>query len=512
LVEKSVATDPLIGTRLGDYTIQSLIGRGGMARVYEGIDEKLGRRAAIKVMQVIQEEHSEQLTQRFIREARAVATLDHPNIVGIYQFGEGADLYYMAMKYIEGYTLQSLLKTMRRNKQYLHPSQISLIINQVAEALDYAHSKGVIHRDIKPSNIMLTDDNRAILTDFGLTMQLGADSTLGTAFGTPRYIAPEQAVSSSKAVPQSDIYALGVVLYEMATGQAPFDDDSAMSLALRHITTPPPAPRTVREDLPPAVETVILKALEKRPENRWQTAAAMAAALAQAYQNIAPNVVITNEELDISPSAKIMGKPQKAVEPRVRDNTSVMSSRSLAQWLARARPGAPRQLPRVWLAVPLLMIAAFGGAIYLVLAQKPAPPPAVQMPAEATVAPRVRLIYTKDAFVIYNATGQTISLEGVTFIRDDPTSRPFEAAQFGDRAHKALPAGQCLQIRMRSTDERSIPQMCGPQTKPLILDSSIIFWSPRSDKDQVSTFLVNRTGKTLQTCSMRLNTCEFSLS
>jgi hypothetical protein len=359
---------------------------------------------------------------------------------------------------------------------------------------------------------MLTDDNRAILTDFGLTMQLGSDSTLGTAFGTPRYIAPEQAVSSSKAVPQSDIYALGVVLYEMATGQAPFDDDSAMSLALRHITTPPPAPRSVREDLPPAVETVILKALEKRPENRWQTASEMAAALEQAYQNIAPNVVITNEELDISPSAKIMGKPQKAVEPRVRDNTAVMSNRSLAQWLARARPGSPRQLPRIWLVVPLLMIAAFGGAIYLVVAQKPALPPAVQMPGDATVTPRIRLIYTKDAFVIYNATGQTISLEGVTFVRDDPTSRPFEAAQFGDRSHKALPAGQCLQIRMRTTDERSIPQMCGPQTKPLILDSSIIFWSPRSDRDQVSTFLVNRAGKTLQTCSMRLNTCEFSLS
>ncbi len=511
MTEKPVATDPLIGMRLGDYTIHALIGRGGMARVYEGIDEKLDRRAAIKVMQIQPEEYSEQLTQRFIREARAVAALDHPNIVGIYQFGEGPDLYYMAMKYIEGHTLQSLLKTMRRDKQYLEPSQITMIISQVASALDYAHSKGVIHRDIKPSNIMLTDDNRAILTDFGLTMQLGSDSTLGTAFGTPRYIAPEQAVSSSKAVPQSDIYALGVVLYEMATGQPPFDDDSAMSLALRHITTPPPSPRSVREDLAPAVETVILKALEKRPENRWRTATEMADALRRAYQNIAPNVVITNEKLDISPSAKIMGKVPPAVESRVRDNTAVISNRSLAQWLSRLRPGVPRRMSQVWLVVPLLMIAAFGGAVYFVLTQNASLSPAAQVPSEIAVSPRVRLIYTKDAFVIYNATGQAISLEGVTFVRNDPSSRPFEAALFGDRTHKALPAGQCLQIRMRTTDEHSIPQMCGPQTKPLILDSSIIFWAVRNDKDQVTTFLVNRGGKTLQTCSMRLNTCEFSL-
>src|SRR5262249_4826784 len=152
--------DPLVGKRLGDYTIQGLIGRGGMARVYEGLDEKLGRRAAIKVMEVYHE-HGDELTQRFIREARAVATLDHPGIISVYQFGEGQDLYYMAMKYVEGRTLLSILKQLRQQKQFLDPQYVVTIVADVAAALDYAHSRGVIHRDIKPSNIMLTSDNRA---------------------------------------------------------------------------------------------------------------------------------------------------------------------------------------------------------------------------------------------------------------------------------------------------------------------------------------------------------------
>src|SRR5690349_18630400 len=234
-----------------------------MARVYEGYDEKLGRRAAVKVMEVYHE-HGDEMTQRFVREARAVANLDHPGIISVYQFGEGQDLYYMAMKYVEGRTLLSILKQLRQQNKYLDPQHVMSIVSEVAAALDYAHSRGVIHRDIKPSNIMLTAENRAVLTDFGLTMQLGADSTLGTAFGTPRYIAPEQAISSQKSVPQSDIYSLGVVLYEMATGRPPFDDESPMSLALSHITNAPPMPQSVRADLPHPVQTVILKALEKR--------------------------------------------------------------------------------------------------------------------------------------------------------------------------------------------------------------------------------------------------------
>src|SRR5258708_7122639 len=200
--DNSEKSDPMIGARLGDYTVYALIGRGGMARVYEGLDEKLGRKAAIKVISV-EHDQNDEMTQRFIREARAAANLDHPNIISVYQFGESSSGYYMAMKLIEGNTLLSILKKLKQQKTYLEPEMIVAIVAQISSALDYAHSKNVIHRDIKPSNIMLNEDNRAILTDFGLTMTVGSETTLGTAFGTPRYIAPEQAIASHQAGAQS---------------------------------------------------------------------------------------------------------------------------------------------------------------------------------------------------------------------------------------------------------------------------------------------------------------------
>src|SRR5579859_312333 len=400
--------DPLIGTHLGDYTIEALIGRGGMARVYEALDEKLGRKAAVKVIEA-EHEKADEMTQRFIREARAAANLDHPNIISVYQFGEDGNLYYMAMKLIEGHTLLNILKKRRQQKKFMEPQEVLSIASQIAAALDYAHSKGVIHRDIKPSNIMLTDENRAILTDFGLTMQLGADSTLGTAFGTPRYISPEQAMASHRAVPQSDIYSLGVVLYEMTTGQAPFDSDSPMSLALSHISNPPPEPKSVRPDLPHPVQMVLLKALEKRPENRWQTATEMVEALRSAYQGIEPNVTLSQEKLDTPPSRRTS---LDHVENDATDATALISSKQLPG--PRRRGVGLSRLARV-----LFLLVAIGviGGGFLAFKYNGT------LPAQASLYPTptpfstsdIRLIYSKDAFYIYNASEQAISLEGVSF-------------------------------------------------------------------------------------------------
>jgi len=301
--------DPLIGGRLGDYEIRRQIARGGMARVYEGYDPGLDRRAAIKVIDIAGADPTEarEITERFFREARQVANLDHPNIVTVYQFGEFAPQYFMAMKYLEGRTLQEALKRLRSQKRLMPPDQILSVADDVAAALDYAHGQGVIHRDVKPSNIMLTPNGRAILMDFGLLMEFGKDNTLGTAFGTPRYIAPEQAVASSRAVPQSDIYAFGVVVYEMICGQTPFDGTSAMELALAHMSNPPPPLRSINPDTPPSVEAVVLRALDKTPEVRWRSASAFVAALRQAYTEPAPNLPdaepmrAAGEQTDLTP-------------------------------------------------------------------------------------------------------------------------------------------------------------------------------------------------------------------
>ncbi len=513
MTNKTEKIDALIGTTLGDYTVQSLLGRGGMARVYEGLDTKLGRRAAVKVIEV-QHDQEQEMTARFIREARAAANLDHPNIVSVYQFGETDDLLYMAMKLIEGRTLLNLMKKMRQQKKFLEPELIMSVISQIAAALDYAHSKGVIHRDIKPSNIMLTEgDKRAILTDFGLTMQMGTESTLGTAFGTPRYIAPEQAIASHRAVPQSDIYALGVVLFEMTTGQAPFDSDSPMTLALSHITNQPPPPQSVRSDLPHPVQTVILKALEKRPENRWQTATAMSDALRDAYTGIEPNVTITQEMLDVTPSD---ASATSGVE-----RTALMAEVNLPKGRAANRTNTPPQPERLRIRLLLLiLIAAMVGVGVTALNRRQTNVivPDGPFPILTAASYQVRLIYSKDAFYVYNASNQTISFKDVVFVRSDRLKNQetlgFAASKFGTPTYLGVGAGKCLQIGKKPIDPNNNPDICrDPVGKWPYEDASFpyLLWTLKNDTDAPDTFYVTKGTRILQTCSMRVNTCEFSI-
>jgi serine/threonine protein kinase len=271
--------DSLIGRRLGDYVIQELLGRGGMARVYRGYDERLQRYAAIKVISGdFNAADQAEYTERFRREARSIARLNHPNIVGIYQFGEIDSMYYMAQVFIEGRDLRHILKSYGERGVRMKIPEVMNIARGIATGLDYAHGRGVIHRDVKPSNIMIDSDDRPVLTDFGLALN-AAEGTLGDTFGSAHYIAPEQAVSSARAVPQSDLYSLAICIYEMLTGKVPFDDPSAMSVALKHLNDPPPSPRMWNPELSPAVERVLLKALDKDPTRRYATGGLLVQAL-----------------------------------------------------------------------------------------------------------------------------------------------------------------------------------------------------------------------------------------
>lgn len=278
-------TDPLIGKKLGDYTIESTVGYGGMARVYKGFDPKLERYAAVKIIDahLIASDSEQEYRERFTREARAIARLNHPNIVGVYQFGQEENIYYMAMAFLQGDDLRAILKQHIKAGTMMPHAQAVRIIRDIALALDYAHKENVIHRDVKPSNIMvLKGDGRAVLTDFGLALSV-PEGTMGNTFGSVHYVAPEQAVSSARAVPQSDLYSLGIVLYEMLTGRVPFDDQSAMSVALKHLSEPPPPPRDINARIPHHVEDVLMKVLRKEPEMRYQTGYQFVQALEQAF-------------------------------------------------------------------------------------------------------------------------------------------------------------------------------------------------------------------------------------
>ncbi len=274
--------DVLIGRHLDEYRLEELLGRGGMARVYRAFDTRLKRWVAIKIIATPFRSDSDYMF-RFEREAQAIAQLEHPNVVSVYRYGEVDDMLYIAMQYVEGMGLETLLRTYQDEGDYIPSADALKIIRDVCRALDYIHSKGVIHRDIKPANIMLNKEGQAILADFGLAL-LESAGTRGEIFGTPHYIAPEQAISSAGVVAQSDLYALGVIMYEMFTGIVPFDADSAMGIAMQHMSEPPNPPRQVRSEISPEVEAVILKALEKEPENRYSTGARLIAVLEKALQ------------------------------------------------------------------------------------------------------------------------------------------------------------------------------------------------------------------------------------
>jgi serine/threonine protein kinase len=266
-------TDPLIGKRLGDYLIESVLGTGGMARVYRGYDDNLDRYAAIKVIepQLIASAEEDEYRERFLREARAIARLNHNRIVSVYQFNQIGNLYYIAMEYIEGKNLRDVLKSYLKQGRVLPTEELLQVLRDIADALDYAHKQNIIHRDIKPSNIIITPDGNAVLTDFGLALN-AVEGTIGNTFGSVHYIAPEQAISSAQAVPASDQYSLGIVAYELVTGRVPFDDASAMSVALKHISDPPPPPTEINPNIPAEVEQVILRALDKEPNRRFENA------------------------------------------------------------------------------------------------------------------------------------------------------------------------------------------------------------------------------------------------
>ncbi len=394
-----MSSDPIIGKKLGDYLIVDILGQGGMARVYRGLDKKLNRYAAVKVIDAssIREDEAE-YKKRFQGEARAVARLNHPNIVGIYQFDQVDTLYYMAMSFIEGRDLRSIIKTHDRNGSRMSGTEVRNIIRDIGAALDYAHSEGVIHRDIKPSNIMVTSSGKAILTDFGLALSV-PEGTIGNTFGSAHYVAPEQAVNSAQAVAQSDIYSLGIVLFEMLTNRVPFDDPSAMAVAMKHLTDPPPPPSKINPSLSPQIDRVVIQALDKDPKKRYGSCAEMLKALEKAlgmYDEGNSTTKMPLVTLPLTPPLSVP-KPEQKVDtnketveitgikapagfetnlfpsnvtadgPTVTDSKASAATRTaiMATQAKRAREKRNKQLRQIAIPVIVIGIALIGGLALL---------------------------------------------------------------------------------------------------------------------------------------------------
>jgi tRNA A-37 threonylcarbamoyl transferase component Bud32 len=282
--DNKMAPASLEGRTLGKYRVLEPLGRGGMAQVYRAYHPQLDRYVAVKVLRSDLVEDEEFLS-RFQREARAVAALRHPNIVQVFDFDVYGDIYYMVMELLEGDTLKTRLNDYRARGESMPPGEVVRILLDVLDGLAYAHSEGMIHRDIKPANILLTRRGQAVVADFGIAQILGGTqyTVSGALMGTLNYMAPEQGLESHSDA-RSDIYSLGIVYYEMLTQRTPFDADTPLAILMKHLNDPLPLPRQVAPAIPEPFERVVLKALAKRPEERYQSAAEMAQALRQAAE------------------------------------------------------------------------------------------------------------------------------------------------------------------------------------------------------------------------------------
>lgn len=271
----------IIGENMGPYRIVEQLGQGGMATVYKAYHAALDRYVALKVMHAAFHE-DQTFTERFQREARVVARLEHPHIVPIYDYSEHEARPYLVMKYIEGDTLKT-----RLHQGPLTTSEIEQVVDSVGSALAYAHLHGILHRDIKPSNVLIASEGSIYLADFGLArIASTGESTLSSdsIMGTPQYISPEQAMGKKNLDAGTDIYSFAVMLYEMVVGQVPFSADTPFSIIHDHIYTPLPLPIDVNPHVPEPVQRVLLKALTKKREDRYATVEEMTAAFKEAWR------------------------------------------------------------------------------------------------------------------------------------------------------------------------------------------------------------------------------------
>ena len=338
----------------GRYRILRRIGSGGMADVYCAEDSHLGRQVAIKVLHR-RFAQDQEFVERFRREAKSAAGLNHPNVVGVFDRGEHEGTYYIAMEFLTGRTLKDIVTT----EAPLSQERVIDIGTQILEAAGFAHRHGVIHRDFKPHNVIVDDLGHAKVTDFGIARAGASEMTeTGSIMGTAQYLSPEQAQGHAVTA-TSDLYSIGVMLYEMLAGRLPFEGDSAVAVALKHLSEQPPPISQWRPDVHPALEAVVMAALAKDPTQRWQSAEDLAAALEAARaqiesgsnggQDTAAFAPIPMPADDATAATQVAGAPQPVLAPVA----GPLEERKERRW--------------PWFVIGLLTLALIGALLYVVL-------------------------------------------------------------------------------------------------------------------------------------------------
>ncbi|HMX18388.1 MAG TPA: serine/threonine-protein kinase [Anaerolineales bacterium] len=559
-------TDQMIGQQLANFRVERLIGQGGMATVYLGQDVKLQRPVAIKVIDK-RYKNDPAYTSRFIKEARMMAKWRHQNLIQIYYADEEKGYSYYVMEYVDGNDLSTVMEMYAEEGELMPIADVLRIGNAVAGALDYAHSQGVIHRDVKPSNVLIANDGRVLVGDFGMAMEV-SDGSMGNIFGTPHYISPEQARRSADAVPQSDLYSLGVILYEILTGAVPFNDPSPASIALQHISQPPPSLRSINPEISPAVEAVVLKALDKNPKNRYQTGAQLMSALDEAFQaaNSSPKIPLPPLPVGV-PTVRRSGIPMDRITKRnsgkVKGNT-IHQPVELPATVRAANQN--RKKINGWLVVLALLLFLGIGGWYLFknrpasqtdsptaafspaplnstvestlptetlisASATPVPPPTVEdspiptlaQEAAPTAIPTVKyrdgnnltLFWNETSFHMLNRSGQPRSLSGFSFERLDENGKPndrFAGHLWENLKFNYIPSKYCVSIKIYKDEDPPYidPPDCHGGYVSIIqprmdLDAELFFWTPKEGSSQ---FRVVWVGEEVARCDISAGTCE----
>jgi eukaryotic-like serine/threonine-protein kinase len=337
----------------GRYELLGRLGAGGMATVWLAEDTSLHRKVAIKVLAERYAE-DEQFVERFRREAQSAAGLNHPNIVAIYDRGVAEGTYYIAMEYLDGPTLKDVID----ERGGLEPNRAIGFATQILSALRFAHNHGVVHRDIKPHNVVVAPDGRLKVTDFGIARAGASQMTeVGSIVGTAQYLSPEQA-RGEVVGPPSDLYSVGIVLYEMLTGRVPFEGDSAVAIAMKHLSEEPVPPSVYAPGTPPALEQVVLRALAKDAGDRYQTAEEMSADLDRARRGVALSPRTEQMTRVIAP---VRTGQQTRVQPP-RDATRVWDRDPPLPPAPPPGPVRPRRSRWPWALLAVLVLAAGGVA------------------------------------------------------------------------------------------------------------------------------------------------------
>lgn len=368
---------------VGRYRIQETVGRGGMGVVYKAFDPIIERTVAIKIFRAtmtLEGEALESYLETFYREARAAGRLNHPAIVLIHDVGEWRRFPYIVMEFLDGTSLQVYLK-----KGWVFSwEEAARIIHDVADALYYAHQRGVIHRDIKPSNIMILDDGRVKVLDFGVAKIVGTDTTSkGELIGTPSYLAPE-VLHGGEARPESDLFSLGVVFYQLVTGQKPFKGDSIAAVLSSLLNDTPIPPSKLNPDIPPFLDTIIFRLLAKKPEDRYRMAGALVSDLKRliSHGHTIRIKLEPDEDLDY-PSLEPLTEEEYLDEPTLKEKLPSWMNMYIRYWL---------RLPRWtrWSLIALL-VALFSGMFFLMPSGSTnSVPPTVQPPQNPPQMQRIK--------------------------------------------------------------------------------------------------------------------------